>query len=402
MIRKESSEGVGYSVIGLDGTRHVLAAAVPRYGEDLDSQARDALQTIRAVMEEEGTRGSIVRQAVFMRDIHQIEACRQIISDFYGDELPATIYIPQPPCGGKLVEIEALGVGGTGETEIQRYSERMVVSRHDGITWVHLANIYPQTESQSVYDRSLSIFQQTAEGLSVRGFSYDQIIRTWLYLGDIVGPEGETQRYKELNRARTDFYKGLRFGANRLPPEINGPIYPASTGIGTEGKDVVMDSMALIGYRSDLKLLPLENPLQTSAFAYGRKYGQKSPKFSRAMSIITGDMNTTLISGTASITQEETRFVGDVEGQTRQTLENIAALIGEDNLRRHGAPGLGATLDDLALVRVYIKHQEDYAKTRAVCEGMCGEVPTIYAVGDVCRPELLVEIEGISFSWRSD
>ena len=29
-----------------------------------------------------------------------------------------------------------------------------------------------------------------------------------------------------------------------------------------------------------------------------------------------------------------------------------------------------------------------------------GELPAIYAVADVCRPDLLVEIEGIAFSWR--
>ena len=56
------------------------------------------------------------------------------------------------------------------------------------------------------------------------------------------------------------------------------------------------------------------------------------------------------------------------------------------------------TLDDLALVRVYIKNQEDYSQTRAVCEQRLGELPVVYAVADVCRPELLVEIEGIAFS----
>ncbi len=400
MIRRESSEGIGYSVVGLNGTRHILAAAVPRQGETLQEQAHDALKTIEAVIADESTHGSIVRQAVFMKDIDQIEACRKIMADFYGDQLPATIYIPQPPCEGKLLEVEALGVGGTGEVEIQRYSERLVVSRHDGMSWVHLANVYPNVESPAVYDRTLDILQQTAEGLSVRGFSYEQIIRTWFYLGDIVGPEGDTQRYKELNRARTDFYANLEFGGNHLPPDVQRPIYPASTGIGAEGHDVVMSSMALATYRNDVSLVPLENPLQTSAFDYSKNYGPKSPKFARAMAVVTGDYATTLVSGTASITGSETKFVGDVKGQTRQTLDNIGALVGEGNLGRHGFPGLGATLDDLVLVRVYIKHQEDYAATKAVCQERLGEVPTIYAIGDVCRDDLLVEIEGITFSQR--
>jgi hypothetical protein len=57
-------------------------------------------------------------------------------------------------------------------------------------------------------------------------------------------------------------------------------------------------------------------------------------------------------------------------------------------------------LEGLGLVRVYIKRQEDYAKVRAVCEQRLGELPAVYAIADVCRPDLLVEIEGIAFSSR--
>jgi hypothetical protein len=49
---------------------------------------------------------------------------------------------------------------------------------------------------------------------------------------------------------------------------------------------------------------------------------------------------------------------------------------------------------------VYLKRHEDYAQARAICESRLGELPTIYAVGDICRSELLVEIEGIAFSRR--
>jgi enamine deaminase RidA (YjgF/YER057c/UK114 family) len=405
MIRKESSHGIGYSVVELHDTRHVFASAVPREGGDLHQQTHDALHTIEAVIDEEGTRGSIVRQAIFIKNIDQIEACRRIINDFYGEELPATIYVPQPPCEGKLLEIEALGVGRggvscQGEVEIERYSERMVVTRHDGMDWIHLANIFPETTATSLYPRALDAFKRMSDGLAARGFRYEQVIRTWLYLGDIVGTEGNTQRYKELNRARTDFYRDLRFGQSHAAAQLDRPIYPASTGIGAEGNDVTMSCIALATDRDDVLLLPLENPQQTSAFDYGRQYSPESPKFARAMAVVVGSVATIFISGTASITESETRFVGDVEGQTRQTLDNIEALIGQDNFRQHGLPGLGATLEDLALVRVYIKRQEDYAKTRAVCEARLGEVPTIYAMADVCRPELLVEIEGIAFSCR--
>ena len=90
--------------------------------------------------------------------------------------------------------------------------------------------------------------------------------------------------------------------------------------------------------------------------------------------------------------------MGDPAAQTHETLDNIEALIGEPNLARHGLPGLGSSLANLGLVRVYIKRQEDYAQIRAACQERLGEVPTVYAIADVCRPELLVEIEGIAFS----
>ena len=138
VIRKVVDKGVGYSVVDLNDVRHVFAAAVPRRGRTLRQQADDALRTIEAVVQEEGTRGSIVQQAVFVADFTEIDQCRKIIRDFYGDELPVTSYIPQPPCEGNLLAIEALGVGrGRGEVEIERHSEQLVVARHNDIAWIH-------------------------------------------------------------------------------------------------------------------------------------------------------------------------------------------------------------------------------------------------------------------------
>lgn len=399
-IRKVSHAGIGYSVVDLNDVRHVFAAAAPRNGTTLEEQAHDALRTIEAVIREEGTRGSIIHQAVFLADYSQIDACRRIMREFYGDQLPATAYVPQHPCDGKLVAIEALGVGqGRGEVVIERLSEQVVVVRHNGIAWVHAAQIVPQTDSPRVYDRAIDAYGQMKSLLTSAGVRFDQIIRTWLYLGGIVAMDGPVQRYKELNRARADVYQGVPFLAGRLVPGHNGQsVFPASTGIGTDNGDVMMSCIALATERQDILAAPLENPRQVAAFDYSARYSPKSPKFARAMALSCGNYATILISGTASITQSETCHLGDVVGQTHETLDNIAALISEENLRRHGLPGLGATLDSLGGVRVYIKRQEDYARVRAVCEARLGELPTIYAVADVCRPDLLVEIEGIAFS----
>ncbi len=73
-------------------------------------------------------------------------------------------------------------------------------------------------------------------------------------------------------------------------------------------------------------------------------------------------------------------------------------MIGEENLARHGLPGRGTTLAGIGLARVYIKRKDDYERVRAVCERRLGELPTVYAVADIYRPDLLVEIEGLALS----
>ena len=401
MIRKTTSTGVGYSVVDMNGTAHLFVAADPDPGGDVRQQTISALRAIQRVTQHETARGAITQQTVFMREADDRETCRRTMEEFYADQLPATTYIHQPPCGNKLLSIEAMGVDcGAGDVEVRRVSDRTVITQHDGIVWVHLADISPDAAATGVRQQASSMFQRAAQALKEDGIRYEQIARTWLYLGDIVGDEDGGQRYKELNRARADFYEGMRFSGSGMGADEPCPIFPASTGIGTGGRGMVMSGIALATERGDLKIVRLENPQQTSAFDYGVQYGPESPRFARGLTITQNTSAVTFISGTASITDSETRFVGDVEGQTRQTLENIARLIGEDNMQRHGLPGLGGTLDDLAIARVYVKRQQDCAAVRALCRSQLGDSPTICAVADVCRPDLLVEIEGMAFTRR--
>ena len=136
MIRTTSTHDAACSAVDLNGLRHVFASATPPSDGDFERQARDVLGVVDDVARDQGVRGSIVQQAVFLSDSRQIEKCRQIVRDFYGDDLPATSYIPQAPCSGKLLEIEVMGVDPRrGGADIRRLSERTVTVRHDGVTW---------------------------------------------------------------------------------------------------------------------------------------------------------------------------------------------------------------------------------------------------------------------------
>jgi enamine deaminase RidA (YjgF/YER057c/UK114 family) len=397
-LHRTTWHGVRASVVELGGIHHVFAAATP-HGGTLDEQIEDALVGIAAVMDGEGAHDALVQQAVFVAEGVPVERCRRLIGAFHGDALPPTAYVRQAPCDGRLLAIEAWGEAGA---HLERPAEGLAVASHDGVSWVHCAGVRPQTASERVYDRSLSAFRALRSLLGRAGVGFDQVLRTWLYLGDIVGKEGEVVRYLELNRARAGFFDGMVFLTDLLGHAEgewrDRAVYPASTGIGTRGHDVGMGCIALDTHRPDVWAVPLENPRQTSAFDYAARYSPKSPKFSRGMALAQDGHAALFISGTASITRSETRHVGDPEAQAHEVLDNIEALIGPDNLARHGLGGLGATLDDLARARVYVKQPKDYPVVRAVCESRLGEVPLLYTIADVCRADLLVEIEGIAFA----
>jgi len=159
-----------------------------------------------------------------------------------------------------------------------------------------------------------------------------------------------------------------------------------------------MSCLAFDSRRPDSFIVPLENPQQTPAYDYTACYSPQSPKFTRAMAVVQGHFVATLVSGTASIVNSRTVFPGDVARQTAQTLDNIQQLIAPENFLRHGLSGSGATLRDVAKLRVYIKHQADYERCREVVEQRLPNVPAIYLHADVCRPDLLVEIEAVAFS----
>jgi len=400
-IRKVSNEGIGYSVVDLNDVRHVFAIAVPRSGVTLGEQAADALGTIEAVAREEGSRGAIVHQTVFLANDQDTGECRRIIRDFYGKDLPATSYVPQPPCEGKLLAIECLGVGQErGRVEIERVNEQLVVARHNGISWAHCAQAVPPPHIHDVYNGLLHSFQQVESLLGHAHIHFGQVIRTWLYCGAIGRRDGSLPRYQELNLARSEFFKEVHFLEGRLPEGYCGSTYPSSTGIGAEGQEVMLSAIALATERKDIIAVPLENPRQRAAYDYSRDCSPISPKFSRAMALSCGDYATVFISGTASIVGEKTTHLDDAAAQTRETLDNIAALISEANLARHKLPGLNISLESLAMIRVYIKRPEDFAAVRAICQERLGELPAVYVIADVCRPELLVEIEGVAVAGR--
>ena len=398
-IRKVSQSGIGYAVVDLNEVRHIYAVATPLGEGNFEKQAEEVLRTVEGVISEQGTRGSIVRQAVYLADMAHAARCREMMRGFFGGDMPATTYIPQPPCGGRLLAVEALGVGkGQRDVEIQRISEELVVARHNGIDWAYGTTVFPHGEHGPMYDAAIVELQATCRTLAGVGTHFGQVVKTWFFLGGIREPVGARSRYQEFNRARTDFFQHEHFHRCCSPSKGNGLVYPASTDIGSAGRGASMSAIAVTTDRDDIRIVPLEIPRQTAAVYSSIEDGLESPKSSSAIVLSCGKGAMIFISGTTSSNGSRASHADNAVGQTEETLDNIAALLDEDNFARSGLPGLGSTLGGIALARVFIERAADFPAVRAACRRRLGTVPTTYTIADICHKELLVEIEGVAFS----
>ncbi|MBM3888456.1 MAG: dioxygenase [Verrucomicrobia bacterium] len=399
LVRQHRARGAQYAVIDLGDVTRVVLMATPAGRGPVRAQAEEALRAIGAVLKRQRHPQTVTVQAVFLKNAKDQAVCERVFAEHFGDQLPVTTYVWQPPCDGSALAIEAWSVGGNAH--IERPLRNVVTVTYKGITWTYCGGVSLERTKGRVHRESLNGFWQLETMLKKAGVGFDHVVRTWLYLGHITGPEGDLERYMELNRARTDFYRRIRFGHGHLMPRVERAVYPASTGIGMKGHGLVMSATAVDTARKDVMWAPLENPLQTPVYEYERVYSPKSPKFVRAMASVMGDYVTMWVSGTASIVNSKTQHVGDPRLQTEQTIDNIEQLISRENLASHGLRGAGAAVSDLARVRVYVKRPQDYRVCREVCARRFKKVPIVYTVADVCRSDLLVEMEGVAFVRRS-
>jgi enamine deaminase RidA (YjgF/YER057c/UK114 family) len=395
--RPNPGEPAEFSCVNLGESSRVSLMLVPRSRGPFGEQFREILLKAKAILQQQPWPMTVTLQTLFLRNAADHPECERLLTAHFGVESPVTNYVLQPPCCGAAVTLEAWAIGGDS-VRLERFGAHALAVAYDNIRWVYCGGLQPGKTGADAYAQMASLLDRMRATLGGAATDFEDVVRTWFYLGGITEPEGATQRYMEMNRARADFYRDINFGRSLLDADGLHGIYPASTGIGMRGTHLVGGCLALQTRREDAVLVHLENPQQTPAYAYHSRYSPQSPRFSRGMALVLGDYVTTWISGTASILNSESRHPGNIEWQTEQTIDNIERLIARDNFAAHGLNRGGARLQDLAKIRVYLKRLEDFPRCKAICESRFGRAPAIYAVADICRPELLVEIEGVAFS----
>jgi enamine deaminase RidA (YjgF/YER057c/UK114 family) len=119
---------------------------------------------------------------------------------------------------------------------------------------------------------------------------------------------------------------------------------------------------------------------------------QKSPyrygsAFSRSIIIRDNNLTYIMLSGTAAIDdQGKSLYPGDTRAQTRKTIDVVEALIAKE----------GGKLRDICEATAFLKRAEDISiYDKVIAEYGLENMPAICVVADVCRDELLFELDAL-------
>jgi len=317
----------------------------------------------------------------------------ETLLDAFRGACPAFSITIHPPETNRKIGVEELSVTGDSEEIICKFwkSVPYVVvksGKHKEVWGAGLGNDLFEKSTRKAADAA---FDSVVGILSQEKMTLNNVVRQWNYIGDILKMNDGFQNYQIFNEVRSEYYKKYR--------TIQG--YPAATGIGMKYGGVFLDFCALEA-DDTLRIKPVKNPNQSNAYEYGQqvlkgsilngKTAKHPPQFERALLIVNSTYKYLFISGTASIIGQETIGKGDVREQTLVTIENINKLTQSDHLGE--LPGdQDFVRGKYTLLRVYVKNQEHFDEVRKICSDHFPHVPAIFIEADICREDLLMEIE---------
>ena len=299
----------------------------------------------------------------------------------FGDSSPlaASVQLPQAHLRTPVLD----GKGRTVEVWLGRpdaLPERIgsVQCRHNGEVMFAAVSVPVAHEGDDAFgEATFAAYCALFDALKQSG--YPHLLRVWNSIPGINGDDAGLERYRRFNLQR---YRAYQDSNTPTPASA-----PAACALGSLGGPFVLHCLA-----SRTPAEAIENPRQVSAYRYPQQYGPRAPYFSRAALWRGAESDVLFVSGTASIVGHETMHRGDVVAQTRETLANLSAVLAE--AVRHGARGV-TTLSDLML-KVYVRDAQSTELIRGVLiEHGLDAGGALFLHADICRAELLMEIEAI-------
>ena len=195
--------------------------------------------------------------------------------------------------------------------------------------------------------------------------------RIWNFIPRINEGNGDLEEYKKFCVGRHQAFTEL---------DVAGEQFPAASAVGNQLGGAVIFALA-----SATPGRQHENPNQFRAYQYPRQYGPRSPSFSRATSIRLGGETLLFISGTSSILGHESQAPNNLPKQLEITLDNIGTLL----------ELAGTTREKILSLRVYLRHAEHLNSAREYLMDKFSNTNIHFTLANICRRDLLVEIEAV-------
>ena len=302
-----------------------------------------------------------------------LEARRQCLREARLRETAASYIEGAAANGNALGGVHVYGLAGASReidaTSISLDGEQCgsLVVRGDGRMLFASLSPSPEERGRSFRNQAGSLFGRIRDLLASHEFGVADVVRTWFYLQDIDAD------YAVFNEVRRDFFRD-----RQIPPDG----YPASTATsGAVRRDALINVEVLAAAGPGWRIRRLPRAVQGPPFAYGSC-------FSRASILESNGRELLLVSGTASIDRAgQSVGTGNARAQWQTMLGAFSGLIAQCGFRH--APLVHASL--------YVKEPRVYDELRHASLGdtICG-TPCVAVVANICRPELLVEIEAMA------
>lgn len=208
-----------------------------------------------------------------------------------------------------------------------------------------------------------------------------QLLRVWNHFSHINQHGREMERYQEFCVGRFNAFEKF-YGQNFQQ------CIPAASAIGTYSGNIVIYFIA-----SAQSGVYLENPRQVSAYHYPAEYGPCSPSFARASLLEDTNPHILFLSGTASVVGHQSLHVGEIQKQLEETINNIDNLMQHPKILANNYNG-----SSFSIIKVYLRNQAFLTAEakNTIKEYFGDQTSVLYLNGDICREDLLLEIEGVN------
>jgi hypothetical protein len=214
---------------------------------------------------------------------------------------------------------------------------------------------------------------------ALRSTRSPHLVRMWNFVPGIHARMGaDLDRYRVFNIGRYDALSQWFGGAVEF-----GRVLPAASAVGHSGHHLSIHALG-----SSIPGIPFENPRQSAAFDYSHAHGPRPPCFARATLAHLPTGVQLLVSGTASIRGEDSVHFNSLSEQFDETIETIE-LLARSVRGEHRFDPAG-----IRTARVYHLRKADLPwLVEHTTARLPADARVEYIQADICRAELLVEIE---------